>query len=432
MNYMSYSTREKRRRNRKIFQVVTILFIFLYFIFSAVPVLLANNAKTVLPEKDTLIDKFSASGFIIMKESVTNSTSNGDVELFLNEGERIASGVKTASVNSLNDTSSLKQELLQIEESILALKKSETETKLILTENIKIEELQESLINELQDMIALGKYDNIYILKEQLALYEDKAKDISFTNTLVGKSLDTLYAKKESIEKNINSNHIKYYSNSGGIISYTIDGYEDIFLPKDFKNYYYDKLIAGNKLDKIKEGSKVSVGQPIYKIIDNFEWYMAIKVENIKDIDDFKINNILRINMKDNNQELKGEIVAINISENKAVIVLKLNDKLHDYYNIRVTDVEVIKSKIDGLKVPTQAIIDKDSIKGVYIKDKSGIVKFRPVIIIGQDINSTYVDIGDHYGNIILEGEEKSVRTITLFDEIFLNTANIKDGQILN
>lgn len=429
---MSYSTREKRRKNRKIFQVTTILFVFLYFIFRAVPSLLANNAKTILPEKETLIDKFSASGFIIMKESVTNSTCNGDVERFLVEGERIAAGIKVASINSLNDTSSLKQELLQIQESILALKKSETETKLIITENLKIEELQETLINELQDMIALGKYNNIYLLKEQLALYEDKAKDISFTNTLVGKSLDTLYTRKESIEKEISNNFVKYYSNNGGIISYIIDGYEEAFLPKDFENYYYDKLVVGNKLDKSKEESKISVGQPIYKIIDNFEWYIAIRVEDIKDVEDFKINNTLRIYMKDDSQELNGKIVAINTSENKAVIILKLNDKLHDYYNARVADIEVIKSKIDGMKVPTQAIIDKDSIKGVYIKDKSGIVKFRPVIIIGQDINSTYVDIGDNYGNIILEGEEKAVRTITLFDEIFLNTTNIKEGQILN
>lgn len=429
---MSYSTREKRRKRRKMLQVIATLFIFIYFIFRAIPSLLANNSKTILPEKDTLIDKFSASGFIIMNESVTNSTSNGDVELFLNEGERIASGVRTAIVNSLNDTSHLRQELSQIQESILALKRSETETKIIITENIKIEELQKSIINELQDMIVLGKYDKIYILKEQLALYEDKAKDISFPNTLVGKSLDALYAREESIEKDINSNYIKYYSNSGGIISYSMDGYENIFLPRDFENYYYDKLLVGNKINNKKVEATVSVGQPIYKIIDNLEWYMAIKVENIKDIELFKVNDILRINMINEDQELKGKIMAINVSENKAVVVLKLNDKLHDYYNIRVTDLEVVKSKIDGLKVPTQAIIDKDLIKGVYIKDKSGIVKFRPIAIIGQDINNTYVDMGDQYANIILEGKKESVRTITLFDEIFLNTTNIKDGQILN
>lgn len=429
---MTYSIREKKRKKRKVFQIATILFVFLYFIFRSVPALLANNAKTILPEKGTLIDKFSTSGFVIMKESVTKSTSNGDIELFLNEGERIAAGIKIAGINSLNDTSSLKQELLQIQESILALKKSETETKLMITENMKIEELQESLINELQSMIALGKYEDIYLLKEQLALYEDKAKDVSLTDTLVGKSLEALNTRKESIEKDINSNYTRYYSNSGGIISYIIDGYEDVFLPKDFENYYYDKLTVGDKLDKGKKGSNISVGQPIYKIIDNFEWYIALKVEDIRDIEDFKINKTLRIHIKDDEQELKGKIVAINPSDNKAVIVLKLNDKLHDYYNIRFTDVEVVKYKIDGLKVPTQAIIDKDSIKGVYIKDKSGIVKFRPVIIIGQDNNYTYVDMGDNNANIILEGEEKPVKTITLFDEIFLNTINIKEGQILN
>ena len=113
-------------------------------------------------------------------------------------------------------------------------------------------------------------------------------------------------------------------------------------------------------------------------------------------------------------------------------MIIKFSDKLHDYYNNRFPEVEIIKDKIDGLKIPTKAIIDKDSIKGVYIKDKSGIVKFRPIKIIGEEGNDTYVDSGNSNGNITLESVEKAVQTITLFDEIFINTTNIKEGQIIN
>ena len=113
-------------------------------------------------------------------------------------------------------------------------------------------------------------------------------------------------------------------------------------------------------------------------------------------------------------------------------MVIEFTDKLHDYYSIRFPEIEIIKSKVDGLKIPTKAVIDKDSIKGVYIKDKSGIVKFRPIKILGEEGNNTYVDLGDNNANITLEGAEKSVQTITLFDEIFVNTINIKEGQITN
>ncbi|MDR7856409.1 HlyD family efflux transporter periplasmic adaptor subunit [Tissierella sp.] len=429
---MSYSKREKNRKKRKIYQAIIVSFVFICLIFRSVPSLLANNAKTVLPEKETLIKKITAQGYIIMNEVVIKSTSNGSIEYLVNEGERVAAGIEVANINSLNDTSSLKQELVQVEESILALKKSESETKLLINETTKVEDLKTNLITQLQEMISSGKYEEIYLLKEQLALYEDKVKDISFSDTLLGKSLGGLEDKRDKLKEEISSNHIRYYTSAGGIISYNVDGFENIFLPKDFENYSYDKLREFKKTDKKYLSTNISVGDSIYKIIDNFQWYIAVRVEDIEEIKDFSLNNTVRVSRKGDKQEIKGKIVAINTSDSKAVMVIKFTDKLHDYYNTRFPEIEIIKYKVDGLKIPTKAIIDKDSIRGVYIKDKSGIVKFRPVKILGEEGNNTYVDLGDNNANILLEGTEKSVQTITLFDEIFTNTINIKEGQITN
>lgn len=428
---MSYEKREKIRRKRKIFRITIISFVLLYLIFRSVPSLLASNAKTVLPEKGTLIERFSGEGFVIKNETVVRSSSAGELELSSNEGERLAAGVEVANINSLNDTSSLKQELLQIEESITALEKSEKETKLIASEKEKIQELQKSLIDELQNAIVSGNFDEIYLLKSQLAVYDEKDKDISFSNTLVGQSIENLKSKRDSIDLEIKSNYKKYYSSHGGIISYKIDGYEEIYLPKDFENYTYDKLIS-KELENVNFKSTVTANDSIYKIIDNFEWYIAIKIDDLKQIETYEVGDTIRITIKEDNHELKGKIISINLSENKGVIVIKFNTMLHNFYNLRFTEVNVINHKKEGYKIPTKSIVDKDSTKGVYIKDKSGIVKFRPINIIGEDDNYTYIDIGDNSGNIIIKGQEQPVRTITLFDEIFLNTINIKEGQILN
>ncbi len=428
---MSYEKREKVRRKRKVFRTLIISFVLLYLIFRSVPSLLASNAKTILPEKGTLIEKFSTQGFVIKHETVVKSTSSGELQVSSTEGERLAAGVEVARVNSLNDTSSLKQELSQIEESISALEKSEKETKLTLNEKEKIQELQKSLVDELQNTIISGKFDEIYLLKGQLSVYDEKDKDISFSNTLVGQSLENLRSKRDSLHSEINSNHIKYYSSHGGIISYKIDGYEEVYLPKDFENYTYDKLNLG-KLEDSEKKSTIAAGEPIYKIIDNFEWYIAMKIDDLNKIQGFEIGDIIKVTINEDKGETKGKIVSMNLSGKKGVIVIRLNTMLHELYNIRFPEVNVIKSKKEGYKIPTKSIADKDSLKGVYIKDKSGIVKFRPINIIGEDGNYTYVDIGDNNGNIIIKGQERPIKTITLFDEIFLNTINIKEGQILN
>ncbi|WMM26774.1 HlyD family efflux transporter periplasmic adaptor subunit [Tissierella sp. MB52-C2] len=427
---MSYDKREKSRRKRKNVRIIIISFVVLYLLFRSVPSLLANGAKTILPEIGDLTTKFSAEGFLIKHETVIKSEVKGQLEMLAAEGTRLAAGSEVVSVNSLKDTSSLKEELEQVEESISALEKSEAETKLIINEKEKVENLKESLVDELQSSIIAGNFDEIYLLKDQLALYDEKIKDVSFSNTLAGQSLGNLKSKREVINEEIKSNHAKYYSAHGGIVSYIIDGYEETYLPKELENYTYDKLNSiKSKKNEVK--TEVDVGQPIYKIIDNFEWYIAMKIEDLKEIKGFEVGDSVQIQMNENNYDLKGRIVSINESGKKGVMIVRFTTKLHDYYDIRFTSVDVIQSRKEGYRIPTKAIIDKDNLSGVYIKDKSGIVKFRPVKIIGQDNDYTYVDMGDN-GNILLEGEEKPTKTITLFDEIFINTTSIKEGQILN
>lgn len=431
---MSYDNRKRIRQRKKKFRVIVISLILIYLILRSIPTLLANNAKTTLPEVGTLIDKFDAQGFIIKNETLVKATSNGEVDRLYKEGTRVSAGTEIANVNILSGHSSLKQELEQINNSIIALEKSESDAEIIIKEKGKIEELQLSAIDDLQYMISSGKFDEVYLLKEKLNLYDDKVSDVSSNDTLLGQSIENLKKRKEIIKQDMDKNHMKYYSNHGGIISYTIDGYEELYFPKDLENYTYDKInIPTSTKDKINDNkTSINVGEPIFKIVDNFEWYIGVKVEDMKNISGLEEYKTIIIEMKEDKQEFKGKIVAINSSGNKGIMIIKLNTMLHEYYNMRFPELNIIKNRIEGLKVPTKSIVEKESLKGVYIKDPSGIVRFRHINILGEDEKYTYIDKGDSTSFIKLKGEEKPVKTITLFDEVFLNTTNIKEGKILN
>lgn len=416
---MSYNKRQKNRKRRQAFRILIIAGIFLYFLLRTVPSFLANNAKTILPEKDIFVEMIKAEAVLIKHETLIRANNAGEIVLSSMEGKRIPAGGEIATINSFKDTSYLRQELIQIEESIKSLEETTKETSIIMAEKDKIEDLGKALIDELQAKIFKGNYDEIYLLKDQLLLYEDKGQDISFSKTLVGQSLESLQGKKANLQNEINKNKEKYYASHGGIISYEIDGYEDVFLPKDFENYKYENLDIkwNSNKNKAKEETleSVSVGEPFSKLIDNFQWYLALKIKDIKEIEDFKINQTLRVYIE-GNDELQGNIIAINSSEGKGIVIVKFTTMLHDYYNLRFPNVEVIKHKKQGYKIPNQAILDKEGIMGVYIKDKSGVVRFRPVNILASDSSYTYID------------EE----SISLFDEIFVNPTSIKEGQILN
>ncbi len=101
-------------------------------------------------------------------------------------------------------------------------------------------------------------------------------------------------------------------------------------------------------------------------------------------------------------------------------------------YDERFVNFDIIKYKHNGYKIPTKAIVEKDGIKGVYIKEISGIVKFKPVEIIKEEDKFVYVSSGENNTIVIKGGQDKPVKTITVFDEILLNTKGVKEGIIVH
>ncbi len=217
-----------------------------------------------------------------------------------------------------------------------------------------------------------------------------------------------------------------YTTSTAGILSFKVDGYENLYIPKDFENYTYENLDIPKELKREEENDFTG-----FKIIDNFQWYMGLKIDDIKNLKEYEVGDFLHIRIKDDDRELTGRIVAINKSGNKMVVILRFNAYLEDYFDLRFLSVDIILSEKKGFKIPTKSILDKEGQKGVYIKEFNGIVKFRPISIIDSNKDYTFVNIGKN-GYIDIKGYEKPVQTINLYDEIFLNPSIIEEGQILD
>ncbi len=429
---MSYNRRKKKRLIRSSFRIAIISFIFIYLIFRSIPIFLANTAKTILPLEELVISKVATEGVIIKNEHVYKAHGKGQLDSKIKEGERVSAGIEVANINLLEDTSQLKLELIEIENAITSLSKTNQDSEVLKVEKTKILDKQDKLIETLQTSINLGNYANVIASKSELELYDSKVKDIPLGKKLVGQSLDSLKERQANILEKINSSNIQYYTSNSGILSYNIDGYESIYLPKDFKNYTYDKINLENISKASIDDTQTEVGSPLFKMIDNFQWYIALKIEDINDVSQYEIGHNITIQFENDHKEIIGKIIEINPSGEKVVIVIKLNDYLHEYYNLRFSNIDIIKTKVSALKIPSKVIIEKDGQKGVYIKEINGIVKFRPIKVISQIKDYTYIDKGNEKGYIQLPGQEELEKTVLLYDEIFNNTNNIKEGQILN
>lgn len=426
---MSQEKRKKRRKRKKKLKLAFFGFIFIYLLARSIPSL---GDKTVLPEEFLVEDKINTEAIIIKKEKVYTADGEGKLKVLVKEGERVPVGTKIAELNQLSDTSTLKQRLNEIDKRIETLSQADTNDSANNSAENELEEDINNTIDDIQERINDGDYYEAIVLKDKLSTICKDNKDLTGEDKLIDYSLQSLKEQREEVVNQISNNTIDYYADKSGILSLKIDGYEGLYSilgESDYKYSEFEKIGDNNRT--ISDKDTIKVGDPIFKIIDNFEWYMLIKIENMKDINMYEIGDEITLSGGDIERELKGKIRKISKEGNKGTILCKFNDDFYYYYDKRHIEVDIIRNRYNTYKIPKKSVVEIDGTKGVYIKDINGIIRFRAVSILQEDDEYVYISVGDKNNKINI-GKDKSVRTVGKFDEILLNPSKAKEGMIIN
>lgn len=424
---MSYEDRKQERRKKRKVRNIIIIAILLLVMGRTVYGIIIKNPKTSLPQEGEYSVSIVTQSLLLMNENVYDFNGNIELNPNIEEGKRISQGFDIGKSNLVQNISSLNEELEEINLAIELLSEKNQESDLFTKDKENFESTQESLIEDIQKRINEKDYSAISVLRRQIVDTDEKLSDVSMDNTLLGISLENLQARRETVVSELNKKSLNHYSQESGLISFKIDGYESIYRPQEFENYTYDRIQISNNESEGEEDKSFNK----YKIINNFKWYLAIKVDNIKDMPAYELNNIMYLKVENIDRELVGKIIAINVTGNKAVFIVEFSSYLHEYYDLRFPKVEIIVKRQDSYLIPTKAIIDNNGEKGVYIKEFNGIVRFRPIEILDENGDVTLISRGDENRYINIDSD-KSVRTISLYDEILLNPKNFIEGEILN
>lgn len=427
---MSYEVRKQQRQRKRKISNIIIISIFLLVMAKTAYGIIVKNPKTILAKEEQYIVSFMSQSVLIKDEKVYDIDGNIEFNPNIEEGKRVSKGYEVGKVNIVQNIGSLNEELEEINTAIDLLNKKNEESEVFSTDKDSLEITQGSLIEEIKKKINEKDYSGISELKNHILISDEKLRDVSMDKTLLGISLENLGSRRDSIIYEINSNSIKYYTQEAGVISFKIDEYENIYVPKEFDNYTYDRIEIPEVKNNIITQNEDKVLNK-YKIINNFDWYLAIKIDNIKDVSSYELNNSIYLKVADIDRELVGNIIAINYTKDKAILIVKFNSYLHDYYDLRFPNVEVFLERQDVFLIPTKSITENDGQKGVYIKEFNGIVRFRPVEILEEKDDQTLISKGDENRFINLS-LDKPVRTISLYDEILINPNNFNEGEILN
>jgi putative membrane fusion protein len=386
------------------------------------------NIETDIVKYDSIENIIQTKALIIRNETTTALPEGVDISYKVNDGEKISSGKKIVEIvknNQADENIAIK--IKQLDDRIKEIKASDINNNFFSQDKEKIESQIKDKVSDLKNIAKSGNYEKLESVKDDLTASLYKKSLISGSGSFFGKNLEQLEKEKATLEGIYKNNTDVIYAATAGVVSYGLDGYEQILSPANIKNFKLDNIkeimnsISGKKQD---EKSAKSVG---VKIVDNFEWYVCSIMSNDQAKGMKKGKNIkLRFKEFGNNQ-VNGEIFEVSQPEgDNCLVIIKISDYVNDFYKKRIADMDIIKDYNEGFTIPAKAIVVKDNIKGVYVL-KSGMVKFVPVTVMAEG-KDTYL-----VRNIIKEdsGFKPGYEPLKIFDEIIITTSRVKENQVL-
>jgi putative membrane fusion protein len=387
-----------------------------------------GSVDIMVAEDGNLEDVIESSGIVIKDEEVYAASLDGSVTYYYDDGTKVKEGQLVADLNTDTNSAQINKQIEEVQTAI-DLKKSNDNS--AVAEAVSDETLS-SYETEIQASILSSNLDAMYNIVGQV---DNNSIETYSGGEYEQYDVDQLETMKKNLLGSVSTNKIPYYSGIAGIITYKIDGLEDVYKFQDVLNI----TPSGTKeqeyaLSDKKQSETVTKDESIYKIIRNFEYYIAATVDNEK-AKLFEENKYVKIRVLSDGSEHQvwGYIKKINYGSESSVLILYFDDYFYKIYDKRYVNLQIITDIHDGLKISSVAMTEKDGLAGVYVEDASNIIKFFPVEILGQNGDVTIVSNGEYSGENerrIININDKSYSTIKTFDKVILEPDKVYEGQI--
>ncbi|RDY24917.1 hypothetical protein CHF27_001580 [Romboutsia maritimum] len=389
---------------------ILILGVFIYLMFQIGMEFISKNVDTLVLQSENLEAKITKKGLIIRDEYIVKSDIDGSVNLLVKEGEKVKKSQEVAQISSENTDKDINKKIDKLDKEIDKLKTGESN---ISSKDI---EVLNKNINSSSDKIQTNLLNNDYDgINEDI---KKANKDIKERNDLLNNDIDSikLKTKEEQIKMLILQKEkgiLKLSSSISGIISYKFDGKEDKFTydkineitKKDIQN-------TDNQYEEVKkDGEDVNQSETILRVVDNYNYYVAICVDK-DEVKNFKLNQ--NIKLRNDKQEIDSKVEKIYDDKENFIIILKISNQNVGIYDTRVKEFDIIYRQMEGLKVPKTSVEKIGTKRGVYVIDEeSKTVNFVELYKIAyEDDNFIFIDC--------YNDDSKDSKSINIYDKIIL------------
>lgn len=403
------------KHKRKIFMFL-LLCIIAYVVY-IVAQLIRNPTDTVYVEMGQIQEEETGVGYIVRDEVVLKGENykNG-IEQIKSEGEKVAKGEAIFRYYTKNEDNLVKK----IQELDAKIDEAMSEEEGLFTSDTKV--LEEQIDAKVDELFGESDLTKIQDNKQQILSNMTKKAQIAGELSPSGSYLKKLIDERKKYETQLNSGAEYLEAKRSGIVSYRVDGFEEILVPKDFGKYGKEFL----EDLKLKTGQIIPASSESGKIIDNYYCYIV----SVLDSDyarDAEVGDDVKIRLPSGN-EVDATIEYKLEEKDDYVITFKLEEGVEELTNYRKVSVGIIWWNASGLRVPNSAISyeEKEGNQIAHVT-RSRIGYEDKILVKILKSNEKYSIVTNYTSEELSEfgytsSEIRAMPSITIYDEILINT----------
>lgn len=385
-----------------------------------------RNIKTDIMRMGSLEEAVSVEGIIIRDEETLISGFSGRLVPDIADGERAPANSRVATVLK-SESLVLLDRLREKELKIIEEQQNQSDNASLFSEDVlKIEEMIGQKVGQLVIQANKNSLSQIRSLGNDInSLIEKRATVLGGLGT-ANAYINSLKTERDAIKNQLDSNTESVTTTEPGIISYSVDGYEEVINPKAIEELT-PGVISGIKNVR-SSGSAlntdIEVDKPFAKVIKGTEIYIAAVLEE-RQAAGFKAGDSISLRINDIGKQInnvKVQYVSEKI-DGKYIIAVKIDRYLNETSGMRRISIDLIKNYGEGLKVSTASLFNMNQNRS---EADIFLVKYNCA-----DARRVRVLLSNSEYALITSLEDKSKEGVSLYDIYVVTPKNIEEGQII-
>lgn len=330
---------------------------------------LAWQLQVITAEPGIMQEEVAVEGVVTRKEETFQAPSSGLVTYMATPGERVPPGKELITIGVIS--------------------RSDLEA-LVGSGDIEVEE-------ENTEEVLLDRLSNYW---QQLFLSENEGNDeIDSENEEQGKEVFAEFLTELEFAE-----EVTVYSDQPGFLSFYIDGWESY--NSSLRPENIGSFVEKREGSVLLEGELVRSGQPVVKIVDNWQWYFSLvlplhpgrSLTELPTVDiEFSFN--------------PGELIRaalyhheVDDIKHEVFLTYMIEKQVTGFDRVRWTEAVLHYNRLEGVIVPAEAILDRENGQGVYL-NHGGRVVFQPVMVIKRQDEKVLVEGLTPYSGVITRPE---------------------------